>query len=298
MKKRVLAISLGLVIMFSSVLSASANYQSYNWYYPLSPNFTYIFSRHNNPNYYSAHGVRHFGFDIQASNILGTTVYAAQTGTVVSSAFELNGGLNYGYMISVRSVNNDPNGQPLHYTYAHLLEAPKSINGSYILSGYGVVRGSIVGKVGSSGNSSGPHLHMEITKNGSWYHNGIIANTVNPYHFYSHRINFTGDVTLWGSSGVSPIATDDSDYNKMNRSDELYYINTSLIAYVGEVAFNNWLKQNNAKVNSNLTVVDFLDDFSISTPKAKQIVESYDVPFYMQDEKSEFYDYALIEKLR
>jgi murein DD-endopeptidase MepM/ murein hydrolase activator NlpD len=80
---------------------------------------------------------------------LGTPIRAVGDGTVVLSRY--NGG--YGNMISVRH-----NGT---YTtnYAHM---------SRYAVGYGdrVKQGQVIGYVGSTGFSTGPHLHYEMVKNG------------------------------------------------------------------------------------------------------------------------------------
>ena len=90
----------------------------------------------------------HNGMDI-ASN-MGTTVYAADGGTVVLA--EWYGG--YGNCIMI------DHGNGYKTLYGHL---------SYIgvSSGQAVRQGDVIGQVGSTGNSTGPHLHFEVYSNGS-----------------------------------------------------------------------------------------------------------------------------------
>jgi len=89
----------------------------------------------------------HAGMDFRATT--GSSVRASGGGTVVSAGW--NGG--YGRMVEI------DHGNGLVTRYAHL---------SKILVGDGdkVEAGDIVGKVGSTGRSTGPHLHYEVRRNG------------------------------------------------------------------------------------------------------------------------------------
>lgn len=90
----------------------------------------------------------HSGMDFRATS--GSSVLATAKGTV--TAADYNGG--YGNMVDI------DHGNGLSTRYGHL---------SQILVGVGqhVGSGDIVGKTGSTGRSTGPHLHYEIRKNGS-----------------------------------------------------------------------------------------------------------------------------------
>ncbi len=99
----------------------------------------------------------HNGMDI-ASN-MGTTVYAADGGTVVLA--EWYGG--YGNCIMI------DHGNGYKTLYGHL-----SYIGVY--EGQNVSQGDVIGQVGSTGNSTGPHLHFEVYLNGS---------RIDPEQFYS-----------------------------------------------------------------------------------------------------------------
>ena len=90
----------------------------------------------------------HNGMDI-ASN-MGTTVYAADGGTVVLA--EWYGG--YGNCIMI------DHGNGYKTLYGHL----SSIG---VSEGQTVRQGSTIGQVGSTGNSTGPHLHFEVYLDGS-----------------------------------------------------------------------------------------------------------------------------------
>jgi murein DD-endopeptidase MepM/ murein hydrolase activator NlpD len=99
----------------------------------------------------SGYGMRwgrlHEGIDISAAS--GTPIWAAAAGTVIYAGW-LGG---YGNLVVV------DHGNGLATAYAHA---------SAILVGVGqsVAQGETVALVGSTGNSSGPHLHFEVRVNG------------------------------------------------------------------------------------------------------------------------------------
>ncbi|MDR2460620.1 MAG: peptidoglycan DD-metalloendopeptidase family protein [Deltaproteobacteria bacterium] len=85
----------------------------------------------------------HRGLDLAAP--VGTPVYAPADGTVLSSDWSKSG---YGLMITI------DHGYGLSTRYAHLSEALVTV-------GQKVTRGEMIAKVGSTGRSTGPHLHYE-----------------------------------------------------------------------------------------------------------------------------------------
>ena len=89
----------------------------------------------------------HFGVDFIAPK--GTDVLATADGTVEVAVYEKR----YGNHIIIR---HDSIYQTL---YAHLSEMEVS-------EGAEVKKGTVIGKVGSTGKSTGPHLHYEVIKNG------------------------------------------------------------------------------------------------------------------------------------
>ena len=89
----------------------------------------------------------HTGLDIAADQ--GTTVYASDGGTVVLA--EWNGG--YGNCIMI------DHGNGYVTLYGHLSSIAVSANST-------VSQGDVIGYVGSTGNSTGPHLHFEVLLNG------------------------------------------------------------------------------------------------------------------------------------
>lgn len=92
----------------------------------------------------------HTGVDLRAST--GTKVYAANKGTVTTSGYSSAWG-NY-IIIS--------HGGGITTLYAHLSKRSVSKDDK-------VKQGDIIGYSGNTGYSTAPHLHFEISKNGSTY---------------------------------------------------------------------------------------------------------------------------------
>jgi len=93
-------------------------------------------------------GWRHSGLDI--GNKTGQPVYASESGVVEKAGWN-NGG--YGYFVIIN------HGGGLKTLYAHLSKI-------YAKAGQNVSRGFIIGAIGSTGRSTGPHLHFEVQVNG------------------------------------------------------------------------------------------------------------------------------------
>ncbi len=87
----------------------------------------------------------HKGVDINAN--YGSAVWSAASGTVIMASTGWNGG--FGNVVMVM--------HPSGYTtiYAHLSSIA-------VVSGQSVAQGQVVGYVGSTGNSTGSHLHFEV----------------------------------------------------------------------------------------------------------------------------------------
>jgi LysM repeat protein len=92
----------------------------------------------------------HYAIDIAGD--YGSTVRAAAAGTVTFAGWKSNGG---GYQVWIA------HGSGLFTTYNHL---------SAITVGVGqrVGRGDQVGRIGQSGNATGPHLHFEVWRGPVW----------------------------------------------------------------------------------------------------------------------------------
>lgn len=93
----------------------------------------------------------HAGTDFGAG--CGTNVYAAEAGAVIRAG---NAG-GYGKQIVVD--HGWANGGGLATSYNHL--------SAFSVSGGSVARGQLIGKIGSTGSSTGCHLHFEVRVNGN-----------------------------------------------------------------------------------------------------------------------------------
>ncbi len=109
-------------------------------------------------------GGNHYGIDICGGGIGGTDIYAAQSGTVITVSntcthynpknYKDSCGGGYGNYIVI------DHGGGMSTLYAHCA----SINVSV---GQFVNQGDVIGAVGSTGWSTGYHLHFEVRKNGT-----------------------------------------------------------------------------------------------------------------------------------
>ena len=101
------------------------------------------------PAWYAPYGLAgHEGLDLAVPT--GTPVFAADSGTVVYAGWNPVG---YGNLV----VLDHGNGWRTYY--AHLQSV-------HVRCGEWLSRGSTIGEIGSTGNSSGPHLHFEMLRFG------------------------------------------------------------------------------------------------------------------------------------
>ncbi|MBR4909735.1 MAG: peptidoglycan DD-metalloendopeptidase family protein [Clostridia bacterium] len=115
----------------------------------------------------------HNGMDIAGSGISGKPILAIADGVVYiavsnwTAAMGKRGNASYGNYCAVNHGTMTIKGTQAKYVafYAHATKIIVSVNQK-------VKQGQVLGYVGTTGNSTGPHLHIGIQKNGSW---------VNPY---------------------------------------------------------------------------------------------------------------------
>lgn len=103
----------------------------------------------------------HEGMDFSAN--IGTPVYATGNGVVTKAGWQSG----YGKIIKI------DHGYGYETWYAHL-------NDMDVRVGQKVVRGQVIGEVGNTGKSTGPHLHYEVHVKGR---------VVNPVNYYFMDLN-------------------------------------------------------------------------------------------------------------
>lgn len=126
----------------NNIPQVSAGDLSFRW--PL-PGYSYISSP-----YGSRWGGFHTGIDISGGGVYGASIVSAEAGTVILAASHYS----YGNYVIV------DHGGGYSTLYAHMSSIACSV-GDY------VTKGQTIGYVGSTGNSTGPHLHFEVRINGA-----------------------------------------------------------------------------------------------------------------------------------
>lgn len=148
----------------SSSSSGDGYYQSNDtWAWPIGDRDYVITSYYGYRESIFGEDPFHGAVDISGGNFYGTSIYAARAGTVIRSSSETYG---YGNCVVV------DHGDGFVSLYAHNSYNAVSV-GDY------VQKGQLVAYAGSTGYSTGPHLHYEIRYNGE---------TVNPANYHPGKI--------------------------------------------------------------------------------------------------------------
>lgn len=135
-------------------LSDMGEYVGGEFLWPL-PGYTHITSNYGDQREYYANGSWHVdvhtGTDISGSGVYGKPIVAANSGKVYAATWS-----NYGYGNYV--IIDHGGGRSTLYGHCSSLAVQQ---GQY------VNQGDVIAYVGSTGNSTGPHLHFEVRINGS-----------------------------------------------------------------------------------------------------------------------------------
>jgi murein DD-endopeptidase MepM/ murein hydrolase activator NlpD len=100
-------------------------------------------------------GYPHFHVGLDLASNSGTPIRSAESGVVEGAGLEASGFRGYGNVVFVRASSG------MKELYAHLSVVQVSI-------GQVVSQGQRLGLVGSTGASTGPHLHFGIFQDGKW----------------------------------------------------------------------------------------------------------------------------------
>lgn len=125
-------------------------YDDGTWLYPVNPRFTYITTYFG---YDPWRDGNHSGIDIGDAGINGTNIYASKSGVVVVAKHTYIQGYSYGKYVVI------DHGSGYSTLYGHCSEL-------YVNKGDYVNQGDIIAAVGSTGWSTGPHLHFEVRIDG------------------------------------------------------------------------------------------------------------------------------------
>ncbi|MCM1363662.1 MAG: peptidoglycan DD-metalloendopeptidase family protein [Faecalibacterium sp.] len=121
------------------------------WGWPLGNTSCYISSGYGNRSASISGWSFHGGIDITGGGIYGKPVYASRAGTVIAAVW---GSTGYGRYVVI------DHGDGYTTVYGHCSNLTVS-------QGQSVSKGQQIANVGSTGNSTGPHLHFEVRHNGS-----------------------------------------------------------------------------------------------------------------------------------
>jgi murein DD-endopeptidase MepM/ murein hydrolase activator NlpD len=113
--------------------------------WPVRGFITSEFGYRNSPLY----GSRQFHEGIDIANQIGTPVVAAANGTVTEAGYSSG----YGRYVKVQ------HGYGIVTLYGHMSK-------TCVSAGQMVKKGEVIGNVGNTGSSTGPHLHYEVWQNG------------------------------------------------------------------------------------------------------------------------------------
>ena len=125
-------------------------YQEGEWWYPLDWKYTMITTWFGWDDWRSGN---HSGVDLSGGGINGANIYASKGGTVIKAKTDYIPGYSYGMYV----VIDHGNGYSTLYGHCSAI---------YVYEGQVVNQGDVIAAVGSTGWSTGPHLHFEVRIDG------------------------------------------------------------------------------------------------------------------------------------
>ncbi len=136
-----------------AALAGGYDYSSDGFRWPLDIKYQYITTYFG---YDAWRGGNHYGIDVGNGGIGGANIYAAQSGVVITAYNDSGWHGGYGNYISI------DHGGGLSTLYAHCYSV-------VVTEGQYVEKGDVIGYVGTTGWSTGNHLHFETRVNGVAY---------------------------------------------------------------------------------------------------------------------------------
>ena len=201
-KKHSNKLLLFIILICTHLLGTKAVFAGETWLWPIAGSNGSNLSRGFDPS------INHYGIDICYPGIEGHDIRAAKSGTVVQSSndcphynqYAITGDEDYRHYCNGGCGNfvTIDHGDGTRSRYLHMQQ------GSAIANGTVVNRGDIIGKVGSSGQSSGPHCHFDIFVNGERINNNPGAISYD-YSEPSDVPNPIYERSYWGSMSSTNI---------------------------------------------------------------------------------------------
>ncbi len=123
--------------------------KGYLWPLPGYRNLSSLYAGRIDP--FTHKPATHTGIDVPAPK--GTPILAAKSGVVITSSYNKSG---YGQYVVISHGNGNTT------LYAHMVQGSQTVK-----VGDTVTQGQVIGQVGTTGRSTGYHLHLEIRVNNS-----------------------------------------------------------------------------------------------------------------------------------
>ena len=130
--------------------ASQQEYQEGEWWYPLDLTHTMITTRFGYDDWRSGN---HSGVDLCGGDVYGANIYASKGGTVIKAKTDYIPGYSYGMYVVI------DHGSGYSTLYGHC-------SAIYVYEGQQVNQGDVIAAVGSTGWSTGPHLHFEVRIDG------------------------------------------------------------------------------------------------------------------------------------
>ncbi len=133
-----------------AALAGGYDYSSGGFRWPLDAKYDYLTTYFG---YDAWRGGNHYGIDVGNAGIGGANIYAAQSGVVITAYNDSGWHGGYGNYVTI------DHGGGLSTLYAHCYSVT-------VTEGQYVEKGDVIGYVGTTGWSTGNHLHFETRVNG------------------------------------------------------------------------------------------------------------------------------------